>query len=526
MHRVALLVAMVLLTLPSLVRAEVKLPAVIADNMVIQAEKPVTIWGSASPGESVRVTFGANSASDVASENGKWKITLPAVKASATPAEMTVAGSNTLTVKNILVGTVWVCSGQSNMNFRLSGAKGAQTEITKATDTSLRFFKVAENTSPDESADVAGAWIECSPQSASTFSAVAYFFGRDLRRTTGMPVGLIQSSMGATPAQAWISDRGLSTTPIGTFYAKKATQTIAEFRQKDMTAARAEYARALAEFDAAHRKWEVDMKANPSLPEPEEPPSPDLNRRTPTVLFNGMIAPIIPFTIEGVIWYQGESNSNHADQYPALMQSLIADWRERWGLEKMPFLFVQLPGYSERYSKPTEHDWALVREAQTKTLATANTAMVVTIDLGDAANIHPSNKAEVGRRLALSAQKLAFGKTVVASGPLFSSAKIEGVKIRVNFTELGGGLSLGLIAPEHEKDSPRTSDELVGFAIAGADGKYVWAKASIDGDSVLVWSDLIANPVAVRYGWAGNPACNLYNKAGLPASPFRSDESR
>ena len=531
--------------LPAATFADVRLPAIISNNMVLQANKPLPIWGWAAAGEKVTVTLGEQSVSTVADGTGNWKLSLKPVKLAAPgdkPLEMTVEGANKITIKNILIGTVWICSGQSNMSFALKQAHNNATEIPKAKYPNIRLFTVPRLTSVTPMTDVKGVWVECTPETATSFSAVGYFFGRDVHEGTGQPTGLIHTSWGGTTAQAWTSlealrkDKELAEYVAPAQKAAKEYPAAAEKFAKDSEAypaARKEWETAVGpEYLAAVKTWESESRkakaakkpepTKPTLPsgakaEPKEPASPLPGSNHPTSLYNAMIAPLIPYAIEGAIWYQGESNAGKAPQYATLFPRMINDWRERWGEGDFPFYFVQLANYQARKPEPGDSNWAELRESQTKTLALPNTGMAVIIDLGDAGNIHPTNKIDVGRRLALWALHDTFGKPVVRSGPLFSSMKVEGNKIRVSFKEIGGGLII--------KNAAATATQpatLKGFAIAGADGKFEWANAVIDGESVVVSSDKVAAPTAVRYAWADNPECNLYNKEGLPASPFRA----
>jgi len=341
---------------------------------------------------------------------------------------------------------------------------------------------------------VNGKWAVCTPESVAHFSAVAHFFGLELRHDLKRPIGLISSDVGGTPAQAWTSLSALQKDPPFTNYVD------------------------------AYQKIAANLpKAGEGSPSASAPPA-KVPSGTPTVLYNGMIAPLMPYAIKGVIWYQGESNSNKGLEYRTLFPRLISDWREKWNQGDFPFLFVQLANYRGPQTKPSEGDWAYLREAQLMTLALPNTGMAVAIDIGDATTIHPKDKLDVGLRLALAARHVAYGQDLVYSGPIYDSMKIEGNKIRLIFKDTGSGLKMGTPPWTPTGVPVPAPTELKGFAIAGADKNFVWAKAEIDGNDVVVSSDQVASPVAVRYGWANNPPCNLYNKEGLPASPFRTDD--
>lgn len=447
------------------VAAEVWVPSVIGDNMVLQQGVKVPVWGKATPEEGVAVTLAEQSASAVADEAGQWTVQLGPFEAGG-PHKMTITGKNTLTFSNILVGEVWVCSGQSNMQWAVAVSKDAEQEIAAADYPSIRLFQAERNPADQPRDNVNGRWVACSPETVPGFSAVGYFFGRQLHRELEVPIGLINSSWGGTAAEWWTSRPALETDP--------------ELRPILERADKAE-AQGSAE---AHRR--------------------------PGALYNGMIAPLIPFAIRGVIWYQGESNAGRGYQYRKLFPIMIRDWRTNWGQGDFPFLFVQLGNYQQTPEQPGESAWAELREAQLMTLSLPNTGMATTIDIGEADDIHPKNKQDVGKRLALAALNIAYDRDVVYSGPIYESMEIEEDTIRLHFKHVGGGLVA-------------KGGDLKGFAIAGADRKFVWADAEIDGDTVVVRSDQVKEPVAVRYAWADNPECNLYNEAGLPASPFRTD---
>lgn len=444
-----------------------RLPGILSDNMVLQQEKPARIWGWAKPGADVTVSIAGQKKSATADADGKWKVELDPIRDAATLEMRVSSGTESLAVKNILPGEVWVCSGQSNMAVTVSEAADAAGEIVKSADPKLRFFTTEFHAPsvPDE--DTSGKWVESTPQTAAAFSATAYFFGRELRKALDRPVGLILSANGSTVAESWISREALNSEP--------ALQPIVD---------------ALKERVIDPKGWDMHL---------------------PTGLYNGRIAPLTQLTIRGVIWYQGESNGGRAWQYRKLFPLLITDWRKAWG-EEIPFYFVQLANFGKPPADPIQEPWSELREAQALALKLPNTGMAVAIDIGEEANIHPKNKQEVGRRLAGLAMSRTYGRKQVDEGPLYQSMKVEGDKIRVKFSSVGGGLEA-------------KGGALKQFAIAGEDKAFVWADAVIDGDSVVVSSQKVAAPVAVRYAWAANPAgCNLSNKEGFPAPPFRTDE--
>jgi sialate O-acetylesterase len=527
-------------------RADVKLPAIFGDHMVLQQEASLPVWGTADAGEKVTVTVGAESASATADANGKWMVKLPPLPNGTPPVTMTAAGKNNLTFSDVLVGDVWVCSGQSNMEYPLSGAHNASTELPKANDPELRLFHVQRKTSIQPETDVVGSWQLCTPDTAKTFTAVGYFFGRELRTSLNRPIGLIEASWSGTEAQAWTSLSGLQKEPALHGYVDKYNLNLANYPK-----ALADVPAQTAAFQAAHAAWYRDVnpalqaalkdwndavaKANaagqppppkpqPSAPFPASPPDPTGGPHGPSNLFNGMIAPLIPYAIKGATWYQGESNASQAMEYRTLFPTMITDWRQRWGLGDFPFLFVQLACFDE--SVHPSQDWALLRESQVKTLALPNTGMASAVDIGDPTYIHPQDKLDVGLRLALAAKHLAYGQNIVFSGPIYDSMKVEGNAIRVSFTQTGGGLIVGQAPwiPPSVKKNPVSTTDLESFTIADADQNWVPAQAKIDGNTVVISSSQVAQPVAVRYGWADAPRCNLYNKEGLPASPFRTDD--
>ncbi len=644
----------VVLVLAGVVRAEVRLPAIIGDNMVLQRGTKVRIWGTANAGEHVTVTFDKKSVNAVADAKGRWEVWLGPLKRGG-PSELIVKGDNVLTIKNVLVGDVWICSGQSNMEWPLSNTDNATETLAQANYNEIRLFTVQKKTSTTELDDVQGHWVVTTPEEAAHFSAVGYFFGREVYQHIKTPIGLIHTSWGGTPAEAWTSHEGLLSSPE-----LKPILDRYEASLNALPATKENYARALAKWEEANlyvdseNKGEALGYADPNtattdwtkidlpkqfeaaglmidgavwfrkvvdVPEPwsgkelvlnltaiddydttyfngmkigstgrETPDSYQVprkyvvpgslvrsgkntiavrvfdrageggfgsagemslrpggadvsqaislrgswdykvelalepkhvdwgsrpepvgsgNQNSPSVLYNAMLAPLVPLAIRGAIWYQGESNAGRAYQYRTLFPVMIRDWRRAWGTV-FPFYFVQLANWRPRKEQPAESDWAELREAQFMTLREPQTGMAVAIDIGGE-DLHPRNKLDVGRRLAAWALAEAYGEKVVPSGPLFESSSVEGDKVRIKF-KYAAGLKTNDGSP------------VKGFAIAGADRKWVWADARIEGQTVVVSSPSISKPVAVRYAWADNPAVNLYNKADLPASPFRTDD--
>jgi sialate O-acetylesterase len=630
--------------------ADIKLPALVGDNMVLQRDARINIWGWADPNENISILFTDHALKTKAGKDGRWKIILPPQGAGG-PYEMVLKGKkSSVTIKNILIGEVWLASGQSNMELALKYINNASEEIESADFADIRLFTVTRAATFQPQKDVkSDGWKICSPGSAEKFSAVAYLFGRELYKKYKVPVGLIHTSWPGTAAESWTSAEGLTQFPefsdiIGT------TSKIENEALKNYQDSRNEWLKKFGDTDRAHsikgQSW-ADVNTNISdwqtmqlpgmwsetkelkgyygiiwfrksieipveaagksielhipgvlltdstffnghfvgtnsdftkqrvytvpgnqvkagknviairiagikviggmMEKKEEfyvkayatkiplsgewmyKSGPDLSSlpiikglenfndmipAVPVVLYNAMIAPLIPYTIKGVIWYQGEANAldfDKARQYYSLFPSLIKDWRNHWGYD-FPFLFVQLAGYQLDESVPADYPWARLREAQTMTLSLPHTGMATTIDIGNQDDIHPKNKQDVAHRLALAAEKVAYSEDLVFSGPTYKGLTIEGDKIRIRFDHTGSGLKI--------------SDKygyLRGFAIAGADQKYVWAKAYQDGNDIMVFSESVKGPVAVRYNWGNAPDGNLYNEEGLPAIPFRTD---
>ncbi len=618
--------------------AQIRLPKLIADGMVLQRDKPLKVWGWASPKEAVSLSFLSKTYKTKANEAGKWEMMLPQQKAGG-PYEMTFKGANELKIKDILFGDVWFCSGQSNMVHQMAlHAVTYAKDIAEATNGNIRHFGIPTTTNlnkPSEDFPANTLWKVCTPENVLQFSAVAYFFAKKTYDKYQVPIGLINASVGGTPIEAWTSEEGLKdfakiqesiqknkdTLYVNSF--KRVGNVIPQVLQdKGLTGAK-------TWFDVTYVPkgwksinlpgyWEdqgikdlngvVWYRREIEIPEtmlgkparvflgriidadvlyingkqvgattyqypqrrynipadllkagkntfvikimnydgkggfvPDKPyclfagkdavdlkgtwqykvgevyiPRPPMSgfsaQNQPTALHNAMVAPAHNFAIKGILWYQGESNSSRATEYAKLQPAQIMDWRKKWNLGDLPFLYVQLPNFMDANYLPSESQWAEFREAQLKSLVVPNTAMAVGIDLGEWNDIHPDNKKDVGERLALAAQKLVYGENIVASGPIFQSATIEKDKISISFSHIGSGLKAN------------DEEDLREFAIAGADKKFVWANAKIVGDKVEVSNAKIASPLYVRYAWADNPNVNFYNKEGLPASPFRTDE--
>ncbi|MFA6961544.1 MAG: sialate O-acetylesterase [Opitutaceae bacterium] len=637
---------MVLLAADACLRADVVLPSLFSTHAVLQSAARVPVWGKADPGEAVTVTLGKAHADTVAGADGKWRVNLDLKSVGAGPFELVVQGRNRVVANDVFVGQVWVCSGQSNMEFQLRTSAGAADEYPKAGNPSLRQFQVAKVASPMPLDEVKGAWVVATPESVPSFSAVAYYFGKNLQHALDMPVGLINSSWGGTPVEAWTrtgafdpdadlkagaqtaradavafkeylsryrdwvqqqnrADRSFDAAafnaeakdavgwvPVtlpGTFAAaglpdagavwieRKITlpssavgaglqvwfgdvngsvrlywngvpfgeggpeTTVQRYAVNPKNVVAAEGVLTARIYNAAgaggiasgQARFRIDYKggslqlagewqakseyAFPPLAAgaavaPVKPTPPLFDHNVAGYLFDGMIHPLIPLAIAGVIWYQGEHNWNRGWQYRTAFRLMITDWRRQWGQGDFPFYFCQLPNYGAPPAKPGNSNWAEVRESQAAALALPNTGMAVLIDVGDAGNIHPADKRSVGDRLALVALAKTYGKNVVYSGPVYASQKIEGGQVRIDFSNTESGLA-----------TRPASSPVRGFMICGSDQKWQWAEARIENGAVVVRSPAVSAPVAVRYAWADNPDCNLYNGAGLPAAPFRTD---
>lgn len=619
--------------------SQIKLPKLISDGAVLQRESQLNLWGWASAGETVELTFRKKKFKTKADASGNWTIKIPAQPAGG-PYEMTFKGKNEITVKNILFGDVWLCSGQSNMVHQMNIHDVTYAkDITEANYPHIRQFLVPTRTNLQQpELDLpSGSWEAAIGDNVRPFSAVAYFFAKKLYDKYNIPIGLINASVGGTPIEAWTSEEGLKdfTEMIKTIQQNKDTAYVNE---KNRIAAAANkprpetdlglttepkwhdvtyhpigwrninipgywedqgakelngvvwYRREIevpasmtgkpakvflgrivdadvlyingkqvgrttyqypqrrypvpadvlkvgknilvirvtnyagkggfvpdkpyclfAEKDTIDLKGSWQYKVSDVFPPRPPAPQPIAAQNQPTALYNAMVAPLQKYSLKGILWYQGESNTGRPVEYEKLLPALIADWRNKFSQPQLPFIYAQLPGFMDYTYLPVESNWARLRESQRKALSVPNTAMTVNIDLGEWNDVHPDNKKDVGERMALAAFKIVYREELVYSGPLYQSASIEGNKIILSFKHVGGGLMTN------------DGELLREFAIAGADKKFEWAKAKIEGDKVIVWSDQISNPQYVRYAWADNPDVNLYNKEGLPASPFTTE---
>lgn len=488
-----IILAAVVMGSPGGARPALRLHALFADGMVLQRGKPCPVWGGAAAGDEVTVAIAGQTKTARAGADGRWSLKLDPLEAGG-PYDMTVGGPATLTLKDVLVGEVWIAAGGSNMEMPLKAAKIAQTAADDDAIARLRFFAVAKGSAEEPQTEMSGAWISGRSEGVGEVSAAAYYFARDLQRALKVPVGILQASADDSRADQWISRRGLGSTRGGRSSATLYGMQIANYRDTY-----AKYQGSLLRIEEARKKGEPLPKA---LPEPPKPfPICDL--------YNARIAPLIPAAIRGAIWYQGEAELFNTWAYETLFPGLIRSWREDWAQGDFPFAFVQLAGQGPR-DYAGNSLWAQFRDAQLKALALPHVGMAVAADIGDEDSVRPRNKEEVGRRLALWALADAYGQAVVHSGPAYDGIKIEGEKIRIHFKHVGGGLK----PPE---------GRLRGFRMSGDFRIFVDADAVIDGDTVVVSSREVKWPAAVRYGWSDNPDGNLANKEGLPASPFRSD---
>jgi sialate O-acetylesterase len=480
------------LTSVSSVPADVVLSKLFGDHMVLQQNQPIRIWGQAEPGEQVTAEFAGKSASVKAGADRRWRIDLPAMKADGKAQTLTVKGNNTLTVNDVLLGEVWICSGQSNMEWPLNKILNGPQEVAAATHPEIRLFNVPGHVAgPEPLDDPRGQWQVCSPETVPGFSAVGYLFGRELQQQLKVPVGLVGTNWGGTRIEPWTPPVGFRAVP----------------QLKDI----------------------VDKLDAPEPPAAVEaaPPAKDAKRKKggtgPTQIYNGMVHALTPLSARGVIWYQGESNAADGLRYEYLKEGLVKGWRKVFENDDLAFYWVQLANFQKPDANPAGGGWGPVREGQRRALRLPHTGMAVIIDIGDAGNIHPANKQDVGKRLSLWALAKDYGKDIVHSGPLYKAMKKEGGKIRIQFDHVGSGL---MAAQKQGLDPAKETlgADLTHFSIQDAAGQWHPAKATIDGKSILVWNDEVKEPAHVRFGYQSNPVgINLYNKEGLPASPFTTD---
>lgn len=490
--------------------ADVRLPAIFTDHMVLQQGQKNRVWGWADSGEDVIVTISGQRHTAKADDKGKWQVTLDALAVGG-PHTLSITGKNKRAIEDVLVGEVWICSGQSNMQWAVNQANDGDLEAKTAKFPKIRFISVPQVGTQEPKDDFQGKWELCTPETTPNFSAVGYFFGRQLHQTLDVPIGLIDDAWGGSACEAWIRRDLLEKD-------EKYRPLIARWEQTeknyDAAKAKANSDKQLADYREARAKAKAEGK-----PEPQPPrfaPNPLTGNARPGNIYNGVLKPTIGYGIRGVIWYQGESNASRAYQYRDLFPLMITSWRDEWQQGDFPFYWVQLADYLDEKAEPGDSTWAELREAQTMTLKKLpNTGEAVIIDLGEGRDIHPRNKQDVAKRLARLALARDYGLTSLPhESPRYKALEKQGNKITLKFDNVGGGLYTFDLR-----------DKAVGFAIAGSDKNFVWADAKLVGnDTIEVTSDKIADPVAVRYAWADNPVCNVYSKEGLPLTPFRTDD--
>jgi sialate O-acetylesterase len=477
--------------------------ALFADHMVLQRDQPVPVWGWAKSGDQVTITFADQKKTVITDADGKWVVKLDALKASATGRELIVKSANASEAKiaDVLVGDVWLCSGQSNMHFQMKSVENAPQEIARMNAPAVRFFTVKQNFGQAPLNQTVGTWKPVTPSTSADCSAVACYFGIALHQKQEVPIGLLVSSVGGTRIESWMRRETLAATGESmTLIEKWKSVSPEEFEKIGVYYSSFQYER-----DFVHPKA-VKAAKEQGKPAPPAPIAPKQRcHDCPSALHNGMIAPLQPFAIRGAIWYQGESNAGQPKPYEKLLPAMIADWRLVWGKE-LPFLFVQIAPHNSIHPSFRESQHRIWQN-------TPHTAMVVTTDVGNANNIHPTRKQPVGERLAIAARSLVYGEPIVSSGPIFDSVKIQENRVVISFAHVGGGLIVN-------------DRELKGFTIAGKEGKFLPATAKIEGNNVIVESDQITRPTAVRYNWSISPDGNLFNREGLPAAPFRSDQTK
>jgi len=491
------------------VQAELRLPAIINDHMVLQQKQDNPIWGWDTAGTEVSVTLGDQAHSTTADADGKWKVTLSPLEACADPATIVIQGTSRREITDVLVGEVWMCSGQSNMGMTLAGDWKADVEALSSNHPNLRLITVPRVGTQELQEDFEGQWEAANSQNCRSFSAVGFFYGRYLHEILGVPVGLINNAWGGSAAEAWVRRSTLDSNPKFNALTERWAKQEAQLQSPE----------AAARFEEAKAAWKdkvAEAKAAGKRPPrgPRSPQSVLAGNQRPGNIFAGVVHPTLGYGMKGVIWYQGESNASRAWEYADLFPFMIEQWRAEWGQGDFPFYWVQLADFRAEVDEPGDSDWAELRESQTKALSLPNTGEAVIIDLGEANDIHPKNKYDVAARLVRWALAKDYGMSdLEPQSPTFREMEIRNNKAVLKFDHIGGGL--------------RTVDvnDVRGFAICGEDRKWVWADATIKGaDTVVVWNDEVAEPVAVRYAWAVNPVCNVYSKIGLPMTPFRTDD--
>jgi len=480
----------------------VRLGTPFQDHAVLQRDRAVPVWGWADPGERVRVTLGKSAPVETTADAaGRWRVDLPARSASAQPVELVAEGRNRVVVRDVLVGEVWLCSGQSNMEFRLRSAATAREDIAAADFPQIRHLKVGRNPRTTRQDEVPAAWAVCSPATAGEFTAVGYHFARELWQALRVPIGLINASHGNSPVEGWMSAEALASEPEFQAVADRWAEVLAK------------YPAALARHEADLQRWEADSAAaraagKKAPAKPARPVGPN-HQQEPSALFNGMIAPVLPYAVRGFLWYQAEGNARRVAEYEKLFTTLIAHWRRDFGVPDAPFLWVQLPGLEKMPPTTTQDDWVTMRAVQTAALRLSHTGQAITIDVGDRTDIHPTRKREVGERLARLARHRVYGEAVEDSGPVLRRAVASSGAVELEFTHAGGGLKFG-------------GDAAATFEIAGEDGQFVAVAAPeiLAGARLRLPVPAGLRPTAVRYAWRAFPTGWLLNNDGLPAAPF------
>lgn len=517
-----LLLLLLLVGLSRSAQAEVRLAGVFQSHMVLQRDLPLPVWGWAEPGEKISVVLGALRSNAVADSKGRWECILPPSPLQPGPVTLEVTGSNRIVLEDCLMGDVWLCSGQSNMEWPV-GACDRPDDVRAATDEGIRHFGVEMHFASTPQQDVRGRWQVCTPETVAGFTAVGYYFARSVRREAGVPIGLVRSSVGGTNIELWMSQQTLMETPSLKSYGDLMRKSLAQ-HQTDI----ADSLESVENWLTVAKKARAEGQPIPLPPAiPEYPFGEKLFRPRCVTLYQGMIHPLFPMALRGVLWYQGENNAGSPEDgrmYFEKKLAMLKQWRGGFRNPSLPFYFVQLASWQQPTDDPGDvSGWADFRDAQRRCLQIPETGMASAVDLGDALDIHPKNKWEVGRRLALWALRDLYGKPVHASGPLFRAMRVEGDRAILEFDQVGSGLMVGEYdATEGAKEARRP---LKRFAVAGEDRKWHWGIAEIDGDNVVVRHPEGLAPASVRYAYSMNPeGANLYNRDGLPASPFRTDD--
>jgi len=501
-HLKKLFLCTISFVLPYTVFGDVKPASVFTDHMVLQRNKAVPVWGEAAPGEKVIVKFAGQTRRAKADNNGSWRVQLKPLAMNKTPQSMEFSGTNTVTLSDILVGDVWICSGQSNMKFGLKGTTESEQIIANSQHSNLRLLSIPLRVQTEPASSFKAAWAPSSPKTTPNFTAVGYLFGQRIHKETDIPIGLIMCAQGSTSVECWVSNQTLQSSQF--------SPTVKLWKEVE-----ANWGDSSVREKHLHKSLKGDTSAIPS------------NARTyPGGCYNGMLAPLFPFAFKGVVWYQGEANMDRGHQYRSLFPAMVAEWRKRFEQDDFKFYQVQLPDLRKSQATPGDSAIAELREAQT--LSAQNDLFIevaVIIDTNQDGNVHPKNKQLPGERLAQIALAQDYGRDIEYSGPTFLQLKTEGQSIRLSFNHIGGGLLSAKRVGDADLNTKATNAPLNNFALAGEDRIFHWAQATIEGDQVILRCDAVGKPVAVRYAWADNPAdCNFYNQAGLPATPFRTDD--